>query len=229
MIDPKRKYWNEQQQKLNKAVQRKADHELAVELFLGQHGMVHTAEVSQNVGLWSFEDEVWDGLSDAAARRVPGGFDHSIAWMLWHTTRCEDITFNLLVAGGEQVLTSGGWLEKMKISVRDTGNTMSEEALAKFNSEIDLAALRSYRCETARRTREIVRAVAPGGFKEGVLAERAARIMAERAVVEEARGLVDYWVSRTIGGLLLMPATRHHIVHLNEAMRVKGKIKGAAK
>jgi hypothetical protein len=42
-------------------------------------------------------------------------------------------------------------------------------------------------------------------------------------VVEAAAGLLDYWGRRTIAGLLLMPATRHNIVHLNEAARIKQK------
>ena len=45
--------------------------------------------------------------------------------------------------------------------------------------------------------------------------------MTEGAVVEEARDLIDYWGKRTIAGLLLMPATRHNLVHLNEALRLK--------
>ena len=45
--------------------------------------------------------------------------------------------------------------------------------------------------------------------------------MAEGAVAKEARDLIDYWGKRRIAGLLLMPATRHNLVHLNEALRLK--------
>ena len=47
--------------------------------------------------------------------------------------------------------------------------------------------------------------------------------MAEGAVLEVASDLIDYWAKRTIAGLLLMPATRHNLVHLNEALRLKQK------
>lgn len=40
---------------------------------------------------WSFEDEVWQGLRDAAARRIPLGGEHSIAWLVRHSTRIEDV------------------------------------------------------------------------------------------------------------------------------------------
>jgi hypothetical protein len=47
----------------------------------------------------------------------------------------------------------------------------------------------------------------------------------EGAVVEAARGLLDYWGKRNIAGLLLMPATRHNLVHLNEALQLKQRRK----
>jgi hypothetical protein len=222
-MDAQRIFWNEQQQKLNQAVGKANAHAAAIELFMGQHAMVHAAQVT-DLSVGSFEDEVWQGLSDAQARTVPAGFEHSIVWMLWHSARCEDITFNILVAGGEQVLVSGGWVEKMGIHVRDTGNTLDGDSLARFNAEIDIAALRGYRCETALQTREIVRAVAPGGFGQGIQPDRVTRILAEGAVAPEAHGLIDYWAGRSVGGLMLMPATRHHLVHINEAVKVKKKL-----
>jgi hypothetical protein len=45
--------------------------------------------------------------------------------------------------------------------------------------------------------------------------------MDEGAVVPAAHGIADYWASRNIAGLLLMPATRHNLIHLNEALRLK--------
>jgi hypothetical protein len=41
------------------------------------------------------------------------------------------------------------------------------------------------------------------------------------AVLPEAEDLLVYWSRCTITGLLLMPATRHNMVHINEALRLK--------
>jgi hypothetical protein len=40
-------------------------------------------------------------------------------------------------------------------------------------------------------------------------------------VAEAASDILDYWGKRTKAGLLLMPATRHNFLHLNEAQRLK--------
>jgi hypothetical protein len=42
-MNPNHKHWNQQQQALLRALKRPADHALAVELFLSQHAMLHTA------------------------------------------------------------------------------------------------------------------------------------------------------------------------------------------
>jgi len=40
-------------------------------------------------------------------------------------------------------------------------------------------------------------------------------------VIDAASGIVDYWGGRDVVGLLLMPASRHPIIHLNEALKLK--------
>ncbi len=40
---------------------------------------------------------------------------------------------------------------------------------------------------------------------------------------QQQRDLIDYWGNRTFAGLLLMPPTRHNMVHLNEAYRIKNR------
>lgn len=219
MVDSRRQDWNSKQKLLEQLLKRESDHVQALELFLGQHALVHSGLTPA----MTFEDEVWDGLLEEQVRRVPRGFVHSIAWLIWHTARCEDITFNLLAAGDDQVLLSGGWMELMNITVRDTGNEMSEAELCNFNASVNLAALREYRLAVARRSIDVVQAMPQGTFQEKVKPERVPRILDEGAVVESARYLVDYWSGRTIGGLMLMPGTRHHLVHINEALRQKKK------
>jgi hypothetical protein len=170
---------------------------------------------------WSFEDEVLDDMPEAHIRRVLPGSEHSVAWLIWHMARCEDITLNLLVAGTPQVLHAGGWLKQLKITVCDTGNAMNRTSLAEFSAAIDLDALRSYRLAVGRRTRDIVKQLRPADLKRKVESARMQQVLREGAVVEAARGIADYWSKRTVAGLLLMPATRHSLIHLNEALRLK--------
>ena len=74
---PHQKLWNQQQKTLRHALLHSDDHQKAIELFLSQHAMVHSAAMAQSE-LWSFEDEIWQDMTEEAIRRLPRNCDHSI-------------------------------------------------------------------------------------------------------------------------------------------------------
>ncbi len=222
-MDPIRKHWNEQQQALRSTLANPEDQARAVKLFLSQHAMLHSAEMSQS-GLFSFEDQVWNGLEVRLARLIPSGNCHSIAWNFWHLSRIEDITMNILVAGQPQLLAQDRWYEKMNIKPRDTGNEMDLASVVNLSSEIDIDALRGYRLVVGRQTRVIVQQLQFGELDHKVDPARLEQLRKEGAVSETAVGLLDYWGGLTIAGLLLMPPTRHTFIHLNEALKIKEKL-----
>ncbi len=215
-----RKLWNKQQQELRRLLLRSDQHDTAIALFLGQHAALHAAQVGQSAS-WSFEDALFEGITEEQIRRIPRNCEHSVAWAVWHTARIEDVAMNLLVAGGPQIALRDNWLERMGITVQDTGNAMDEAGMARLSATIDIQALRAYRVAVGRATREIVQQLPAEALKQKVDPARLERVMAEGAVVQAARGIVDYWGRRTIAGLLLMPPTRHNLVHLNEAWRLR--------
>lgn len=195
-------------------------HEEAIEMFLSQHAVLHSAKMV-GTDAWSFEDEVLDDMAEEQIRRVPRSCGHSVAWIIWHIARCEDITMNLLVAGSPQVLNQDDWLGRIEAPICHTGNEMDVASVAHFGDAVDIAALRAYRVAVGRRTREIVQQLGPGDLKRKVDPARLQRVWDEGAVIEAAGYIVDYWGKRDVAGLLLMPASRHLIVHLNEALKLK--------
>ena len=215
-----RKLLNEQQTELRRVMTGLNQHDKAIRLFLRQHAMLHSARMTDGE-TWSFEDEILNDMTEEQIRRIPMNCEHSVAWCIWHLARIEDVAMNLLVAGSPQVLNRENWLERIKVAVRDTGNAMDAEAVARLSAAIEIEALRAYRVAVGRRTREIVQQLEPGALKQRVDPLRVQRVWDEGAVVEGARGIVDYWSRRNIAGLLLMPATRHNLTHLNEALRLK--------
>jgi hypothetical protein len=223
-VESYRKTCLKRQTELRRLMMNPSQHDKAIQLFLSQHAMLHSGKMARAES-WSFEDEVFNDVSEEQVRRIPPGSDHSIAWLIWHMARCEDITMNLLVAGSPQILHRDGWLKRMKVKVRDTGNAMDEAEMADFSNAIDIEALRAYRVAVGRRTREIVRQLHPADLKQKVELSRIRQVMDEGAVVEAARGIADYWSKRTVAGLLLMPATRHNLIHLQEAFRIKRTFK----
>lgn len=222
-MDENRKFWNAQQKLLQAALSRPDEHHRSIQLFLQQHAMVHAGSMSGS-GLYSFEDEVCQGLSVEEFRIIPPGLEHSIVWILWHLARIEDVTMNLLVAGGAQVFFDENWDRQLGAPIHDTGNAISQEGVLALSMAVNVEVLRAYRAAVGCRTREIVGHLSSGQLKQKVDPGRLLKARGEGGVIHAAEDVITYWSRRTIAGLLLMPPTRHNFLHLNEAARIKTRI-----
>jgi hypothetical protein len=99
-------------------------HREAIHAFLEQHAVLHSASLVRG-SRWSFQDEISADLTDEQLRQIPRGSLHSIAWLLWHIARTEDVTINVLLANTDQLLFADHWFEQLTISTRDIGTEMS--------------------------------------------------------------------------------------------------------
>lgn len=191
----------------------------AVQNFLSLHSQLHSRQVSPST-TWSYEDFLLEGVVEARLRQIPEGEEHSIIWILWHLTRVEDVTMNLLVAGRDQVFETGGWLAKTGSPIKHTGNGTSLDVVQALSTAVDIHALCAYRVSVGIATQEIVQSLTLSDFTRKVVYENIQRILDEGAVIQAGMGVVEYWSRRDVAGLLLMPPTRHTIVHWNEARKL---------
>ncbi len=221
MIDY-RKEWNTRQTVFRELLLSFTNHDEAMQGFLTQHARLHTRQMAQSEP-WSFEDDVLDDLPEEQVRRIPHNGEHSVAWIIWHIARIEDVTMNMLVAGKAPLAEQEGWFERLQTPVCHTGNAMDVPAVAELSAAIDIPTLRAYRKAVGQRTRQIVQQLSPEDLKSPVQSARLQRVLDEGAVLEEARSITEYWGRRSIAELLLMPPTRHCYLHLNEAVRLKKK------
>src|SRR3989442_15917576 len=73
----------------------------AKDLFLTQHAAVQSVAVGGNPA--SAAERAFAGLSDEQMRVRPREDLNSLAWLMWHIARAEDIMVGALIAGREQV------------------------------------------------------------------------------------------------------------------------------
>lgn len=150
----------------------------AIDFFVLHYGRLHM----------QVERDFLHGLSDEQMRLRPSGLN-SIAWLVWHMARYEDI-LNLLLVGRPQVLDEEHWLPRLNLSVRDVGTGMGDDEVSDLSARLDLAALRDYYIAVGRRTVDVVRSLRPEALDErpdlerlraeGVFRESAVRLIAER-------------------------------------------------
>lgn len=86
----------------------------ALQFFTMRYDAIHTG----------FVDDILGGLSDNQVRARPHGLN-SIAWLLWHTARVEDVAVNRFIGDRPQVLLAGNWIGQLGIERRDVGVGMA--------------------------------------------------------------------------------------------------------
>ncbi len=223
------KSWNDDIKELRKIILKPDKIQESKSLALSLHSMVHLSIMS-GVDKKTFEDELWEGLDENTFRTSQNQKGRTIAYGIWHCTRIEDITMNLLVAGDKQIFNRENWQEKINSNITDTGNAMSEDGIMEFSKNINMEELKNYRIEVGRRTRDIVENLSTEDMKRNFDKHRLQRILDERAVldVKASNWLIDFWGRKNVAGIILMPMTRHQVIHINESLSAKKKSKSKA-
>jgi hypothetical protein len=86
-------------------------------------------------------DEITDGLTDDQANYRPSPSANSIAWLIWHSARVQDIQL-APIAGIEQVWTAGGWVDRFGLDLprNDSGYGHGPAEVAKVHASAELLA-----------------------------------------------------------------------------------------
>ena len=190
----------------------------ARELFLDQHAGVHSAAVGGNKV--SVAERVFGGLTDAQMRVRPREDLNSVAWLMWHIARAEDLIVGQVLSGRRQVFEDG-WAKRLGITRVDFGIGMTTAEVTALTAQIDVGALREYRDAVGRRTRDIV-----SGFEsrdwDGVVTPDNARAAADTggfgARTDE---LSKMFPGRPRLSLLNTIALFHSVAHMGEADTVR--------
>src|SRR5260370_4659567 len=108
------------------------------DLFLEQHAAMHTAAVGGNK--MSAAERTFAGLTDEQMRVRPREDLNSIAWLMWHIARAEDILVGQVVAGGAQ-LFDDGWKKRLGVARPDFGIGMTSPEVNELTRPIGVGAL----------------------------------------------------------------------------------------
>lgn len=193
----------------------------AAELFLRDHARTHGNGVGEPEGGMWLADFAVNGLTEEQMRRRPAEGMNSLVWILWHMARSEDMGVNALVAGRPQVIEEAGWLDRLGLSRADIGTGMTDDEVADFSGQVDIATMQAYRSAVGLRTREVVSALRPDEWAELQDADAMERAMAAGAIGPNAQWLTGLFGGKSKALILGHVGTGHNFWHLGEAVTVR--------
>ncbi|MCL2839494.1 MAG: phage head-tail adapter protein [Defluviitaleaceae bacterium] len=172
-------------------------------------------------------DYIFDVCSDEDFCKIPLKTDKTIAYYLYHLNRIEDVTSNILIAGKAQLFFSKNFNKLLNAPIITTGNEIARDELIEFSKALNIKKLRAYVFAVMTNTNEIIQDMGFKDSKTKISTERKAEIIRSKVVStdESAFWLIDYWCNKTYAGLMLMPFSRHLMLHLDGCLRIINKIK----
>ena len=186
-------------------------------MFLDQHAFLHSADITNGR---SFVDGTFAGLTDAQMRVRPGKGVNSIAWLLWHMARTEDVNVNLVIVDGRQVFDDA-WARRLNVSRADIGTGMTEDEVGDLTESLNITGARAYRNAVGRRTREVVGSLGDSVLDEIVSPADVARASAAGAIGARAEWLLDFWQNQSRATRLMTAGITHNARHLGEAQTLR--------
>jgi uncharacterized damage-inducible protein DinB len=108
-----------------------------------------------------------DGLSAEQLHTVPDGESHSIAWVMWHGARVEDLIVQQIIKGEQMEWERGGWAARTGLPAQGfgTGQT-TEEARAIHVGDAD--AFLQYAGQVTKLTDELLDRLSDDGLEREV-------------------------------------------------------------
>jgi len=171
-------------------------------------------------------DRLLAELTDAQLRARPQD-QNSIAWLLWHVARAEDIGVNAFAYDRSQVFDDGGWAKRIGSERRDLGTSMTSEEVTAFSERADVGALRAYWRAVGDRTLDTVRREGARRWEDAVDPARMRRIIREDGDYGprvDANRVETFYAGMTRAWAFAHLALSHSFTHFGEAGVVRGML-----
>lgn len=155
-----------------------------------------------------------------------GYHSKTVAYSIWHIIRIEDIVVNSLIRRKKEVLYENNFDKKIGADIITIGDELAKQEIAEFSKKLNIEALYEYALSVKASTDEWLKSIHYEDIKKKFGDDDKKRI-SELGVVsddESAVWLIDYWCNKDISGLIKMPLSRHRIMHIEAANRIKEKL-----
>lgn len=222
MPNVKIQHWKEKMGYLESIIFNEHKFVESISLLTDLHSKVHSSEITPD-GEETIEDILWKDMEETCFRTLSSGEKVTIAWSIYHVSRIEDMTMNVLVGNRDQVFLEGNWSERMNCPIKDTGNSLTTVEMKNLSDELNMGEVCNYRNIVGKRSKTIFHELQFTDVNRSIHKSDLQRIFDEGGVKEETSWLLDFWGSRGVAGLLYMPANFHNLHHLSESIRLKEK------
>lgn len=163
-------------------------------------------------------------LCESPFMNVNGYHNKTIAYSIWHIIRIEDIVANSVIRNGEQIFFAYDYQHRINAPITTTGNELVKQQIVDFSRELNIDELYNYAIQAKESVDEFLNKLSFSDLRAKPMGVRAKVANTCVSSDKNAEWLVDYWFNKDIKGLVLMPFSRHWIMHVEAALRIENKL-----
>lgn len=175
--------------------------------------------------------QIFQGYPEEAFYQMPfagadGYHSKTLSYSIWHIFRIEDIVAHELIAEDEQILFREDYVDKINTPIITTGNELCGDNIAKFSKGLNRWALYSYAKDVMESTNQILLKMEYTDLKRKFDDVFREKLRKSKCISEDEKAvwLIEYWCGKDVKGLIKMPFSRHHIMHVEAMRRIKNEL-----
>lgn len=151
----------------------------------------------------------------------PGDQGNSIAWVIWHMARTEDVTIHAISRGQPQILVRDNWPDRIGMNELRQGTGFTDEEVAGF-SAVNVDEVEAYWQAVRAETEAWLEKLKPEDLEEETSKENAKAVKEKAPDIPD--GLIQFWGGRPVGFLLRFGVLWHHMQHIGEMQSIRGRM-----
>lgn len=167
-----------------------------------------------------FQANIGGVLPPERLAEKPPHVAYSVAWLVWHIARNEDVVINTLIRGEPQVLVRNDWAERFGLENPHAGLGLDDES-DDFARGVEPAALLEYYAEVTHETKGWLRTAPLEVLDETPDVEGRLLTGAPEA---QAKWVREEWAGRPASFFLSWAVIGHGLMHIGEMLTVKGQL-----
>ena len=155
-----------------------------------------------------------------------GNHNATLAFSIWHTFRIEDIVAHEMIAGDSQIFFKEDFSKAIHSPIITTANEIPDDKMEEFSKKLDIKELYRYAEAVMESSNQMLMNLEYSDLKRKFGDDMILKLKKTGCVSEDEKSawLIDYWCSKDVLGLIMMPFSRHWIMHVEAMQRIKNKL-----
>jgi hypothetical protein len=149
---------------------------------------------------------------------------NSIAWLMWHMARTEDVIVNSLIKGTQQVVLAGDWMTRLGIDAHHIGTGLGDDEVGEFTKKMNVDAVDEYWNAVQKATFAWIKTVTEEELDAVPDMDERLKSIPPIIVGDENQMAGTFWSGRTVGQLFTGVVIGHGYIHIGQMQEIGGRL-----